>query len=157
MENKKKALPPRLKKVDISVNGDAEELSINHREVERKLRPLRINEKITILITPDKCNDDYRKLWMKKNKMTWLVVWFIENNFFCIKMRTKTLDDLLLQYERLSRLNTKRLQNSFGERKKDAPYAAVRQRENRIYKVLMNAARSIGEKISLNYGYCIWL
>lgn len=63
----KRELPPDMKKVDTSVNGDAEELVRQHREVERKLRPLRIDEKTVILVPERKCNEKYRMEWMKRN------------------------------------------------------------------------------------------
>lgn len=63
----KRELPPEQKKVDISVNGDAEELVRQHREVERKLCPLRINERTVILVPDSKCNEKYRREWMKRN------------------------------------------------------------------------------------------
>lgn len=63
----KRELPPEQKKVDTSVNGDAEELVRQHREVERKLCPLRIDEKTVILVPERKCTEEYRRAWLKRN------------------------------------------------------------------------------------------
>lgn len=57
------------KKVDTTINGNA----INHiktqREKEKALFPLKINDKITILVTKEKCNDEYRLEWLSRNNI----------------------------------------------------------------------------------------
>lgn len=55
----KRALPDGLKKVDTTVNGDAERLVEEHRELERKLYPLRLNSRTVIYVTKDRQNEAY--------------------------------------------------------------------------------------------------
>lgn len=55
----KAPLPDRYKKVDTSINGDAERLVEEHREVEKRLYPLRIDHRTVIYVTKDKCTKEY--------------------------------------------------------------------------------------------------
>lgn len=55
----KQALPDERKKVDTSVNGDAERLVEEHREVEKRLYPLRIDHRTVIYVTKEKCTKEY--------------------------------------------------------------------------------------------------
>lgn len=58
----------KYKKIDTTVNGDAERIAEMHREVEKKLYPpLRIDRNTVIYVTLEKCNEEYRHKWMKKN------------------------------------------------------------------------------------------
>lgn len=57
----------KYKKIDTTVNGDAERLAEMHREVEKKLYPWRIDRNTVIYVTLEKCNEEYRHKWMKKN------------------------------------------------------------------------------------------
>lgn len=65
----KQAIPDRYKKVDTTVNGDAESLVEQHKEVERRLHPLRIDRSTVIYVPAEKCNEGYRRKWMKKAGM----------------------------------------------------------------------------------------
>lgn len=56
------------KKIDLSENGNAKELSLKHREVERKLCPLRIDERTVLMVPREKCNEEYRREWMRRNR-----------------------------------------------------------------------------------------
>jgi helix-turn-helix domain of resolvase len=62
---KKMVLSDRYKKVDTTVNGDAERLVEEHREVESRLYPLRIDHRTVIYVTKDKCTPEYAE---KKRK-----------------------------------------------------------------------------------------
>lgn len=62
--SKTELLEPR--KIDASVNGNAEELSLKHREVERSLYQLRIDKNTVILAPKHKCNEEYRQEWIRK-------------------------------------------------------------------------------------------
>lgn len=55
----KQAISDRYKKVDTTVNGDAERLVEEYREVEKKLYPLRIDQRTVIYVTKDKCTKEY--------------------------------------------------------------------------------------------------
>ena len=56
--------PSKERKIDCSKNGDKiKSLQENQRKAERKLYPLRIDSKTTILVTKDKCNSDYREAY----------------------------------------------------------------------------------------------
>lgn len=55
----KKAISDRYKKIDTTVNGDAERLVEEHRKVEKKLYPLRLDKKTVIYVTKDKCTKEY--------------------------------------------------------------------------------------------------
>lgn len=47
-------IPDKYKKIDTTVNGDVESLAEQHKEVERRLFPLRLNK--TLLFTSQKTN-----------------------------------------------------------------------------------------------------
>lgn len=51
--------PERYKKIDTTVNGDAERLMEEHREIEKRLYPLRIDHRTIIYVTKDKCTPEY--------------------------------------------------------------------------------------------------
>ena len=55
----KTRLSDREKKVDTTINGDAELLVEQHKEVERKLFPLRLSKNTVIYVTKDKQNEAY--------------------------------------------------------------------------------------------------
>lgn len=55
----KTRLSDREKKVDTTINGDAELLIEQHKEVERKLFPLRLSKNTVIYVTKDKQNEAY--------------------------------------------------------------------------------------------------
>lgn len=59
----------KYKKIDTTVNGDAERLAEMHKEVERRLHPLRIDRSTVIYVPAEKCNEGYRRKWMKKAGM----------------------------------------------------------------------------------------
>jgi hypothetical protein len=56
----------KYKKIDTTANGDAESLVEQHKEVERRLHPLRIDRSTVIYVPAEKCNKGYRRKWMKK-------------------------------------------------------------------------------------------
>lgn len=62
---KKMVLSDKYEKVDTTANGDAERLAEEHREVERRLYPLRIDHRTVIYVTKDKCTPEYAE---KKRK-----------------------------------------------------------------------------------------
>lgn len=49
----------KYKKIDTTVNGDAERLAEMHKEVEKELYPLRIDHRTVIYVTRDKCTPEY--------------------------------------------------------------------------------------------------
>lgn len=55
----KTRLSDREKKADTTINGDAELLVEQHKEVERKLFPLRLSKNTVIYVTKDKQNEAY--------------------------------------------------------------------------------------------------
>lgn len=55
----KTRLSDREKKVDTTINGDAELLVEQHKEVEKKLFPLRLSKNTVIYVTKDKQNEAY--------------------------------------------------------------------------------------------------
>lgn len=59
IRDKHKRLPEQCKKVDTSVNGDAELLAEKHKEIEKKLYPLRIDQRTVIYVTKDKLTTEY--------------------------------------------------------------------------------------------------
>lgn len=59
LKQRQAKLPEDKKKVDTSVNGDAERLVEEHREVEKRLYPLRIDHRTVIYVTKDKCTKGY--------------------------------------------------------------------------------------------------
>lgn len=52
-------IPDKYKKIDTTVNGNAESLAEQHKEVERQLFPLRLNKTTIICVTKDKQNETY--------------------------------------------------------------------------------------------------
>lgn len=62
----KQAISDRYKKVDTTVNGDAERLVEEHRKVEKKLYPLRLDKKTVIYVTKDKLNEKYAEKARKR-------------------------------------------------------------------------------------------
>lgn len=61
----KQAISDKYKKVDTTINGDAKSLVEEHREIEKRLYPLRIDHRTVIHVTKDKCNPEYAE---KKRK-----------------------------------------------------------------------------------------
>ena len=55
----KQTISDRYKKVDTTVNGDAERLVEEHRKIEKRLYPLRIDHRTVIYVTKDKCTKEY--------------------------------------------------------------------------------------------------
>ena len=49
----------KYKKIDTTVNGDAERLAEMHRETEKGKYPLRIDHRTVIYVTKDKCTPEY--------------------------------------------------------------------------------------------------
>ena len=64
----------KYKKIDTTVNGDAESLVEQHKEVERRLHPLRIDRSTVIYVPAEKCNEGYLRKWMKKAGMEKYIV-----------------------------------------------------------------------------------
>lgn len=62
----KTRLSDREKKVDTTINGDAELLVEQHKEVERKLFPLRLSNTTVIYVTKDKQNEAYAAVARKR-------------------------------------------------------------------------------------------
>ena len=62
----KKAISDRYKKIDTTVNGDAERLVKEHREVEKRLYPLRIDQRTVIYVTKNKCNAQYAESFRQR-------------------------------------------------------------------------------------------
>ena len=62
----KQAISDRYKKVDTSVNGDAERLVEEHKEIEKRLYPLRIDQRTVIYVTKDKCNAQYAESFRQR-------------------------------------------------------------------------------------------
>lgn len=60
-------LPEERKKIDTSINGDAERLVEEQRIVEKHLYPLRIDHRTVIYVPKEKCTPEYAE--MKRRKM----------------------------------------------------------------------------------------
>lgn len=60
-------LPEERKKIDTSINGDAERLVEEQRIVEKHLYPLRIDNRTVIYVPKEKCTPEYAE--MKRRKM----------------------------------------------------------------------------------------
>lgn len=60
-------LPDERKKVDTSINGDAERLVEEQKIVEKHLYPLRIDHRTVIYVPKEKCTPEYAEL--KRRKM----------------------------------------------------------------------------------------
>lgn len=58
--------PDVERKTDCSQNGDAKRLVIEQLEKEKKLMPLRIDDKTLIYVTAEKHNEAYRQEWIEK-------------------------------------------------------------------------------------------
>lgn len=59
----------KTKKADSSVNNSGVEAAIlNQRKKEKKLHPLRINSRITLLVPKAKCNEKYAQ-WYRENRL----------------------------------------------------------------------------------------
>lgn len=52
-------IPDKYKKIDTTVNGDAEILVEQHKKAEKQLFPLRLNKTTVIYVTKDKQNETY--------------------------------------------------------------------------------------------------
>ena len=65
-------MTPMMAKVDTTNNELSEKaierIKLQH-EKEKRMVPLVINNKITILVTPDKCNNEYKLQYMRKMNM----------------------------------------------------------------------------------------
>lgn len=59
-------LPEQYKKVDTTVNGDAEHLIENRKQFEKSLVPLRLNKITVIYVTKDKQNEEYARKARKR-------------------------------------------------------------------------------------------
>nr|DAE23393.1 MAG TPA: Protein of unknown function (DUF1670) [Myoviridae sp. ctcPl3] len=55
----KQAISDKYQKVDTTINGDAKSLAEEHREIEKRLYPLRIDHRTVIYVTKDKCTPEY--------------------------------------------------------------------------------------------------
>ena len=60
-------LPEERKKIDTSINGDAERLVEKQKIVEKQLYPLRIDHRAVIYVPKEKCTPEYAE--MKRQKM----------------------------------------------------------------------------------------
>lgn len=65
----KQQMSDRYKKVDTSVNGDAARLVKQHREVEKRLYPLRIDRRTVIYVPKHKCNPDYAEEYRNRHNI----------------------------------------------------------------------------------------
>ena len=63
-------IPDKYKKIDTTVNGNAESLAEQHKEVERRLFPLRLNKTTVIYVTKDKQNEAYAAKARKRMGIT---------------------------------------------------------------------------------------
>lgn len=59
-------LPEERKKIDTSINGDAERLVEKQRIVEKQLYPLRIDHRTVIYVTKDKCTPEYAESFRQR-------------------------------------------------------------------------------------------
>lgn len=59
-------LPEQYKKVDTTVNGDAENLIEERRQLEKNLVPLRLSNTTVIYVTRDKQNEAYAAVARKR-------------------------------------------------------------------------------------------
>ena len=59
IRDKNARIPEKYKKIDTTVNGDAERLMEEHRETEKGKYPLRIDHRTVIYVTRDKCTPEY--------------------------------------------------------------------------------------------------
>lgn len=63
-------IPGKYKKIGTTVNGDIESLAEQHKEVERRLFPLRLNKTTVIYVTKDKQNEAYAAKARKRMGIT---------------------------------------------------------------------------------------
>ena len=63
-------IPDKYKKIDTTVNGNAESLAEQHKEVGRRLFPLRLNKTTVIYVTKDKQNEAYAAKARKRMGIT---------------------------------------------------------------------------------------
>ena len=61
--------PDKYKKVDTTINGDAEMLAERQKQVEKKLYPLRIDQRTVIYVTKDKLTPEYAEKKRKSMKL----------------------------------------------------------------------------------------
>lgn len=62
--------PDAERKTDCSQNGDADRLVNEQLKKEKKLMPMRIDDKTVIYVTAEKHNETYRQEWIKKYRKT---------------------------------------------------------------------------------------
>lgn len=70
LKRRKQALPKDKLKVDPTLNGDADLLVEQHKEVERKLFPLRLSKNTVIYVTKDKQNEAYAERARRRMDIT---------------------------------------------------------------------------------------
>lgn len=58
---RKRSLPEEYKKIDTSVNGDVSEIVDKQKEIEKKLYPLRLNNRTVIYVMKGNQNQEYAK------------------------------------------------------------------------------------------------
>lgn len=66
----KQVLPDKYKKIDTSINGDAERLVEEQRIVEKQLYPLRIDHRTIIYVSKEKCTPEYAEMKRRKMNLT---------------------------------------------------------------------------------------
>lgn len=59
LRDKNFRMPDKYKKVDTTINGDAKMLAEKQKQVEKKLYPLRIDQRTVIYVTKDKLTPEY--------------------------------------------------------------------------------------------------
>lgn len=69
IKDKHSRQPEKYKKVDTTVNGDAELLVEKHKEVEKDLYPLKIDCRTVIYVTKDKLTQEYAEKKRKSMKL----------------------------------------------------------------------------------------
>lgn len=66
IRDKNTRIPDKYKKIDTTVNGDAEILVEQHKKAEKQLFPLRLNKTTVIYVTKDKQNEAYAERARKR-------------------------------------------------------------------------------------------
>lgn len=66
---KRESLPERYKKIDTTINGDAEHLAEKHKDIEKCLYPLRIDSRTVIYVTKDKLTPEYAEKKRERMKL----------------------------------------------------------------------------------------
>lgn len=66
IRDKNTRIPDKYKKIDTTVNGDAEILVEQHKQAEKQLFPLRLNKTTVIYVTKDKQNEAYAERARKR-------------------------------------------------------------------------------------------